>query len=537
MSFKTTSVLLCFTLLATVAVNCSIIVDSNPPAGQNPTTVFSPSGIYKGVIVNESISFLGIPYAQPPVGPLRFKPPVAKPFQWGVNLAQLYAPSCWQSDGKNTSTYSEDCLYVNVNTPLYQHREQGLLGSNLPVMVFIHGGRYWTGAATDFPMADMSAVGNVVTVSLQYRLNIFGFQSFDGNTNNGLLDQQLALKWVKDNIRAFGGDPQRITIFGESAGGSSVLYHLLNPASFNYYTRGIIESSWQFYIPTAQVSRNKTVSFAAARGCANVTSTGAPNYTDILACLRALPAWAITPTTGQSDFFAPMIDGKFIDDLPLNSLKNGLFNTEADIIIGHNYDEGNYMAYARLGFKPPNATIADITYTNALNKYLAVYFTPAQAAQIYQLYEPVRLQYGNWYGAAQFFGDYYIECGSILAASYLVDHGAKVRSYIFNYTSTNYPANQWFNAASHGNELTYIFYHWIYTKYDFNDSDYHFADRMIRAWTDFADTGNPISPLSRWPSPATTAMYYGPVASDTDTTVPYAKPICENWRAIFEQQP
>jgi carboxylesterase type B len=111
-------------------------------------------------------------------------------------------------------------------------------------------------------------------VSIQYRLSIFGFQSFDNHTNNGLRDQQLALQWVQDNIGVFGGDKSAITIFGESAGASSVLYHLIMPGSYHFYQRAILESTWQWIIPTIEASRQNTATWAAKKGCNNVTAQG-----------------------------------------------------------------------------------------------------------------------------------------------------------------------------------------------------------------------------------------------------------------------
>ncbi|EFA75216.1 hypothetical protein PPL_11291 [Heterostelium album PN500] len=504
------------------------------PSNTYPLTVNSRSGMYTGIYMNESRAFLGIPYAQPPTGNLRFKPPQSLWYNWGMTYATQMPPSCWQSGKPTGYIMSEDCLYLNVFTPKNIHNVNPTqYYSNLPVMVFLHGGRYWTGAATDFQGDHLAAVGNVIHVVIQYRLNIFGFQSFDGNTNIGLQDQQMALRWVQDNIRSFGGDPERVTIYGESAGGSATLYHLTMPSSYNLYNRIVAHSAWQWVVPTAATSKVKTAAYAATKGCANVTSSGAPDYNAILRCMQSKPAADITPTVGNSDFFVPMVDGNLIKTQLLTAFKQGKYNKRANIIIGHNYDEGHYMAFARLGYVPPTTTVTNTTLYNSLVKYLNVYFTPAQRDEIISWYLPVAGEIGNWMGGSEFFGDYYINCGSIMASEYLFQQGVKFNNYIFNYSSPNYPSSDWFLAASHGNELPYVFFQDVYTPYPFAPADAVLAHRMTRSWTDYADNGNPSGPFSRWPT-YPDAMYYGPDVMNYNDKRPYSKAICENWRQYLE---
>lgn len=401
------------------------------------------------------------------------------------------------------------------------------------LLILLIGGRYWTGYAEQFPGDLLAAEKNAIVVSIQYRLNIFGFQAFDSNTNNGLKDQQLALKWVKDNIAAFGGDVNSITLFGESAGGSSVLYHLITPSSYQYYNRAILQSTWQWIIPTAQTSRQNTVSWAATKGgCNNVTAQGTPDYPAILNCLRAQPASKINPTTGEANFMLPMIDNVLIKTLPLNSIKTGNYNKRAEIVIGHNYDEGNFMAYSRLGFRPPETPVPDATYVSTLNRTLLVYLDQASTDYILAQYEPVRQQLGNWYAGAEFFGDYYITCGSILAAKYFKDQRASFKTYIFNYSSPNYPQVEYFTSASHGNELPYVFLQPIYTPYNFSTTDNVMADRMSNAWVNFAKFGDSI--LGLWLADYPLATYFGPNAFGILDAKPYLKDICSIWKSFYE---
>ncbi|XP_075045382.1 fatty acyl-CoA hydrolase precursor, medium chain-like [Mixophyes fleayi] len=197
-------------------------------------------------------SFFGVPFAKPPVGPLRFANP-EPPVPWGsTREASEYPPMClqeievmegfakmWKSPLK-MPPLSEDCLYLNVFTPTDRARD-----AKLPVMVFIHGGGFVTGGASIYDGSALSSYGNVVLVSIQYRLAILGFFSTGDDQlhgNYGLLDQVAALQWIQENIADFGGDPQSVTLFGESAGGISVSALVLSPLSQGLFHRAISES-------------------------------------------------------------------------------------------------------------------------------------------------------------------------------------------------------------------------------------------------------------------------------------------------------
>ena len=189
--------------------------------------------------------FLGVPFATPPIGELRLKPPQPlSSWKPTVHQATKHGNICWQDTtfefifnpyGRNY-TISEDCLYLDVYTPN--------TSLSLPVMVYIHGGGYGAGAAIGYP-SEVLALQGVVVVVIQYRLGPFGFLTIGDSAapgNFGMLDQVEALKWVKDNIEYFGGDSSKVTIFGESAGGSSVGLHLLSPLSKGLFHRAIAES-------------------------------------------------------------------------------------------------------------------------------------------------------------------------------------------------------------------------------------------------------------------------------------------------------
>ena len=204
--------------------------------------VQTKAGLVRGQEKDGLLEFLGIPYAEPPVGPLRFKRAVPKTPWEGVLDAVAYGPVPVQRD-QGQDLGSEDCLTINVRRPLE--------GEKLPVFVWIYGGGYNTGSASDsLYHGHAFARDGVVFVSFQYRLNVLGFYDFstfpgceDLDTNCGLSDQILALKWVQENIAAFGGDPERVTIAGESAGGASVVTLMAAPGAKGTFQQAIAESA------------------------------------------------------------------------------------------------------------------------------------------------------------------------------------------------------------------------------------------------------------------------------------------------------
>jgi para-nitrobenzyl esterase len=236
MNFKHAPVVI---TLAFIVMTCALVA-----AQTSDQTIKIESGMIEGVISGDVVSFKGIPYAAPPVGDLRWRPPqLVKPWE-GVRKANAYGNDCVQMPvpgdaGAGGSTRSEDCLVLNVWRPVAI-----MLGNKLPVMVWIHGGGFLNGAAS-VPFFDGSqfARDGVILVGINYRLGRMGFfahpalsgQNDGPVANYALLDQLAALQWVKRNISAFGGDPNQVTIAGESAGGISVIHMLTWPAARGYF--------------------------------------------------------------------------------------------------------------------------------------------------------------------------------------------------------------------------------------------------------------------------------------------------------------
>ncbi|KDR12774.1 Esterase FE4 [Zootermopsis nevadensis] len=236
----------------------------------------------------EIFAFQGIPYANPPVGELRFQPPQAKEPWSGVLDATKEAPVCVQRGiypGDNEIRGQEDCLYLNVYTPRMPDSTLGVVP--LDVMFWIHGGGWFNGSGnTDFYGPQYLLDKDIILVTINYRLGTIGFISTEDAAcpgNNGMKDQVAALRWVRDNIAAFGGNPSSVTIFGESAGGASVHYHMLSPASKGLFHRAISQSGnalgvWAF----TPKGRPKYL----AEKVADLFDCPAQPSTELISCLR-----------------------------------------------------------------------------------------------------------------------------------------------------------------------------------------------------------------------------------------------------------
>jgi para-nitrobenzyl esterase len=330
------------------------------PACAAGTTVMTASGPVCGIVVNGVNEWLGIPYAAPPVGPLRWAPP-QPPAPWSATLnATAFGSICTQpAVGKSgANTGSENCLFVDVWAPPNAH--------GLPVMVHIHGGGFFKGSGNGDNTLLVNA-GNVVVVAMNYRLNIFGFlanRHFGANSGDyGLQDQQAALRWVQQNVSAFGGDPRSVTIFGESAGGSSVCDQIASPTAAGLFHKAV-STSGQYNtlfgvaedprpggsedlelqdcksrLPTLEEAERIGDDYAAAAGCAGAA--------DVAACLRAVPAQTVSDLAsipgsgyqyGAHGTVAPTINGTTLTNTLRQGLQTGRVN-RVPVIVGTDRDE------------------------------------------------------------------------------------------------------------------------------------------------------------------------------------------------------
>ncbi len=341
-----------------VCVACS----SSPPAPVDaPLDVTTTKGVVHGSSADGVRSFLGIPFAAPPVGPLRFLPPQPAPAWTTPRDATSFGPDCAQlaSGGVLSSTSSEDCLYVNVWTP-------SAVVTNAPVFLWIYGGGFvsGSGAAVLYNGDNLVRKENAIIVTFNYRLGALGFLSHPALATEegvatapsaGIADQQAALQWVHDNIAAFGGDPNNVTLAGESAGGISTCTHLAAPGSKGLFAHAIIESgvcvSDAFY--TKAVAEDEATRLATALGCTDANT--------VMSCLRGKSAQDVLGAlpgkkalVGPGDAWFPVIDGTLLPSVPIDAITGGKW-ANVPTLLGTNVNEGQ-LFLSLWGTPPPTAT-------------------------------------------------------------------------------------------------------------------------------------------------------------------------------------
>jgi para-nitrobenzyl esterase len=335
------------------------------PACSDGTLVRTENGPVCGVVNDGVIAYLGVPYAAPPVGALRWRPP-APVESWTTTLqateAGLNCPQPPFPPGSTaTAVRSEDCLTLNLYVPANA-------GSALPVMVEIHGGGFLIGAPPGG--AQLAAAGRVIMVAIHYRLGILGFLAHralgEHSGDYGLLDQQAALRWVQRNISRFGGDANNVTLFGQSAGGASVCAATVSPTAAGLFHKGISESAFYNYnvdkiwaARTDCKSALLTEAEAEARGAAFAAKVGCGSAADVAACLRALPAQALVENGGQilapeaGGTIAPTINATILPVSPATAFITGRFLNEITLMIGVARDEFNGGVYTTLVANSP----------------------------------------------------------------------------------------------------------------------------------------------------------------------------------------
>jgi para-nitrobenzyl esterase len=449
-------------------------------------------------------SYKGIPYAAPPVGDLRWKPPQpVKPWK-GIRVAKAFPPICPQF-AFLPGPQSEDCLGLNVWTPARSASEK------LPVMVWIHGGGFVIGASSQSAYdGEPLASQGVVVVSINYRLGIFGFlahpalsrESPQGISGNyGVLDMVAALEWVKRNIAAFGGDPNNVTIFGESAGGTAVCLLMVVPQAQGLFHKVISESaafmfgpfshlkeSWYGRIPMEKFGETFGNDLAALRS---------KSTSDLLKMVG--PPDMSGDRADRGETFMPVVDGVVLPDDPARLFLAGKF-AHVPLIAGTNADEGTLLG------GPPVHSLAD------LRKFAAKTFG-AQADAMLAVY-PAATDADAYDAAAHANGDNIFLMGtrSVLRAAARAD--SKVFQYQFTRVTNIGRRIKW--GCFHGSEIAYVFGTLPDSVYGtgpsmigdftvdadtYSDEDGKLAKAMTLAWVRFAKTGDPNGPgLVSWPA-------------------------------------
>ena len=441
-------------------------------------------GQVTGVDVGDGVTvFRGIPYAAPPVRDLRWKPP-QPPTPWqGVRAADAFGPACVQG---RSALMSEDCLYLNVWTPAAS------AGDELPVMVWIHGGG-WSSGANSVPTYDGAGFARkgVVLVSVNYRMNAFGFMAHPAlsaesdrgvSGNYGILDHIAALEWVRDNVRGFGGDPDNVTIFGESAGGASIYTLLATPLAGGLFHRAISESTWITPTNVADLTRPNGFSDSAEeRGrvavAGKLEALGMDAHDDVLSAMRAMSAEDLM----DMDFSVSLaVDGWVLPEPPGAIFASGSHNV-VPLLAGVNNGEGLMFVRPDRTFTSLDAQRATRTEEwGAHGRGLADHYLAASAETLYT--SEVDYNTDLWFARPN---------RQILNAS--ARAGADTFMYLFTRNLRD-PGER----APHAMELRYVFQT---LPDDASRADRRLSDLVSDYWVKFAASGNPNGEgLPAWPA-------------------------------------
>lgn len=373
--------------------------------GQAPQVTLPNGSILKGLkkdVSGKNINnFFGVPFAEPPVGTLRFKQPLPKGKWDNVLDATKFAPTCMQQvyEGYYPPTnYSEDCLYLNIYIPGAFNPS-----NKKAVMVWIYGGGFTTGSTQWYNPTSLSIEGDVIVVSVNYRLGLFGFLSTEDDSargNYGLWDQHLAIKWVKENIGVFGGDADKITIFGESAGGASVSYQVFSLKNKDMFQRAISHSG-TVVSPWALQPNAKKSAFNAGKmfGC------DTDKTSELVECLRSVDASKLANLTLDTPGFTfgfenpnriysgPVIDGEFILEPWWQTIMNANTSVQSqqilanygkyDLISGFNDNEGGILLGQFIIFQLLGVFPSDFNIFEGVSKEYFEHFTAGFVRELY----------------------------------------------------------------------------------------------------------------------------------------------------------
>lgn len=456
------------------------------PAGPPVTTVRTHDGLVRGVAHHGYRTFEGIPYAAPPVGGLRWGPPRRAAPWAGVREATRPASACPQPAGEVPGgSTDEDCLHLNVTTPDGPGQARPR-----PVIVWLHGGGFTTGAGSSYDTHRMATRGDVVVVTVNYRLGALGFLAHSGLSGSGtfgLADQQAALRWVRAEIGAFGGDARNVTLAGESAGGYSVCSQLASPAAAGLFDRAIIESGPCTGRPDRPFAPSSVpLSTARAAGADLAAKVGCRFARDVLACLRRVDVSRLLAAQGADQ--QPAHTTPLLPSDPAAAIAAGRFH-HVPVLIGSNHDEGNGWAagIVQAGYPVTPATWPDV---------VASFFpSPGQAKAIVREYPVHRTDGGPVFGAV--IGDANFACPTARTDGLLSSH-APVWRYEFAdehappLTSGTSPFPL---GAPHASELPYLFDLGGRPR-DLTAAQHRLSDSMIDYWTRFARTTDPNGPSS-----------------------------------------
>ncbi len=469
---------------ASVDAGADAGADCNDGVSASATVALTERGPVQGVVSGGATSFLGIPYVKPPLGALRWRPPederscwsgTRDATQWTTRCPQLVQQQDQPFDAGAPVVGEEDCLTLNVFAPTGND-------GGLPVMVFIHGGGNTGGSAVEeigdtgvklYDGATLAAGGDVVVVTMQYRLGALGYltlaqldaESDAGVSGNyGLLDQQAALRWVSRNIGAFGGDRDNVLLFGESAGAVNTCMQLAAPGAAGLFHRAVIQSGSCNALTAAQ-KRVEGAQWLTDTGCGDMACLRAMSPEQLI---RAHPVPVNVGSARPTVSWDPNVDGVVLPQNPLHALLDGGANP-VPVLVGHNADE-------------TQLSMPLITTEGQYQLYLTAALGPAIGAQVQALY-PVATYGTPRRALVQVTTDAFFGCQARQIARAAATGGHPTWRYFFSRAMI--PAR----GAFHGVELAYIFQRLSASVPAVPADDAAVEAELLSLWTGFARTG------------------------------------------------
>ncbi|HZI55566.1 MAG TPA: carboxylesterase family protein [Verrucomicrobiae bacterium] len=491
-----------------IAVSCMLMAIPATAAASGPL-VAAKDGVFQGVSTSTMNEFLGIRYAQAPVGDLRWKAPRRPERSAGIQDATKFGNHCPQPASPfGLPSITEDCLFLNVFTPAgaSQNSHDGHDGKGrdgersgrLPVMFWMHGGALVVGESDDYNPQRMVAQG-VIVVTINYRLGALGFLAHPalsaeaadpdndndsdqagGSGNYGIMDQQLALKWVKRNIEAFGGDPGNVTIFGESAGGLSTFSNLVSPRAHGLFDRAIVESgAYRLTLPSLATAESQGTAFATAENCTDQTA----------ACLRALTVAQVLAKQNAAGY-ATNIDGRVLPQSIGTALASGQFN-RVPVMNGTNHDEWRLFVALNDVFAGIIPTPGN--YPQIIAGTLGI--PVAATGPIVALYPPGPTTQSTELALGALGTDAIFACPAHFASALTSQF---VPTFAYELNDENAPQDflpfaGFPYGAAHASEIQYLFdlRPSLPVVPPLNANQQQLAQNMVSYWTEFAEKGNP----------------------------------------------
>ncbi|XP_052438359.1 carboxylesterase 3 [Carassius gibelio] len=502
-------VLLCLCLTLAPVWTAPVQTDTGPVVVLKHGSV---RGQYMKVKGSEKVveQYLGIPFAAPPVGPLRLAAPGPVQGWEGIRNATQHPSICLQNPDVlhilaksmaldfTPTGVSEDCLYLNVYTP-----SQRSESDKLPVMVWIHGGALVNGGACTFDGSSLAAYENIVVVIIQYRLGILGyFSTGDKNSqgNWGFLDQIAALKWVQQNIEGFGGDPQSVTIAGQSAGGTSASFLTLSPMTKGLFQRAIFQSgvaTMMGYSVKDLPGLNKVV--------ANVTECDFSSNEVLTKCIKELTEEQIIRATKKKHTFpGATVDGEFLKAQPEELLKSKDFH-KVPILVGTTNDEFGWMLSQALVSEDVLKRMDRETVKQLMDNFTKNGTPEVNEIIVEKYLKHAQTQEDIRNAFTEMVGDIFLVIPSITVASYHRDAEVPVYMYEFQHPPSIFKdLRPSFVKADHGDELGFVFGACFWDGHikvgTVTEEENQLCRTVMGYWANFIRTGSPNGPgLVHWP--------------------------------------